>query len=213
MKSFYDIGKNLTDKVHHHRYDRFYPIFLESFRNQEFNMLEIGIYRGGSLSLWKEYFPNAKIYGVDVNLNWQDDRCVIYKFDQSNSDDLKKLTKTIPTCKLVVDDGSHQPHHQLITFLELFENLLDYGGIYIIEDIECNYWNPNANLYGYKIGHFNIIDYLKNIPDQINSEFSKRKNSLNISSITFGHNCVIVVKKTLEEIQLTQRVYRLKNKL
>ena len=48
MRSFYDIGYSLSDKVNHHRYDRFYPLFLESLRDQEFNMLEIGVWGGGS---------------------------------------------------------------------------------------------------------------------------------------------------------------------
>ena len=54
MKSFEEIGKKLTDKIHHHRYDRFYPQFLEPLRNRKFNMLEIGIDRLGSLKLWEE---------------------------------------------------------------------------------------------------------------------------------------------------------------
>ena len=67
MKSFYEIGSHLSDKVNHHRYDRFYPLFLESLRDQEFNMLEIGVWGGGSLQLWEEYFPKAYIHGVDIN--------------------------------------------------------------------------------------------------------------------------------------------------
>ena len=208
MKSFYDIGKNLTDKIYHHRYDRFYPMFLEPLRDQEFNMLEIGILEGGSLKVWEEYFPKANIYGVDINSKWVSDRCITYKFDQSNPKDLEEISKTIPKCKFIIDDGSHHPQHQLITFLELFENLLDEGGVYIIEDVECNYWKPDASIYGYTIGHFNIVDYLKSTPDQINNEFSKSKNTLNISTITFAHNCVIITKKTKEEIELLNRPYR-----
>ena len=208
MRSFYDIGINLTDKVYHHRYDRFYPMFLEPLRTLQFNMLEIGILEGGSLKVWEEYFPEANIYGIDINSKWVSDRCITYKFDQSKPEDLKKISKTIPKCKFIIDDGSHHPHHQLITFLELFENLLDEGGVYIIEDVECNYWKPDASIYGYTIGHFNIIDYLKSTPDQINNEFSKSKNTLNISTITFAHNCVIITKKTKEEIELLNRPYR-----
>lgn len=213
MKNFYDIGKNLTDKIYHHRYDRFYPTFLESLRSQEFNMLEIGILEGGSLQLWEKYFPQAQIYGVDINSEWKSDRCITYKFDQSNSNDLKQIVNTIPKCKFIIDDGSHHPYHQFITFIELFDNLLDYGGIYIIEDIECNYWSPTSSIYGYQIGHFNIMDYFKSTPDQINNEFSKKKNNLNISSITFAHNCIIITKQTLEEIELTKRSYRFETEL
>ena len=57
MRSFYEIGlESGTDKVTHHRYDRFYPLFLDNLRREEFSMLEIGIDQKKSLDLWKEYF-------------------------------------------------------------------------------------------------------------------------------------------------------------
>lgn len=209
MRSFFEIGNKITDKIDHHRYDRFYPRFLENLRAQEFNMLEIGIYEGGSLKLWEEYFPHAQIFGIDINYTeCESDRCQIYQFDQSKQEELKEASQTIPKCKFIIDDGSHNPHHQLITFLEFFENLLEYGGVYIIEDVELNYWDPEAPVYGYPTGHFNIIDYLKSVPDQINSEFSKLKNTLHISTITFAHNCIIITKKTEQEIEFTNRQYR-----
>jgi hypothetical protein len=214
MKSFYEIGSHLSDKVNHHRYDRFYPLFLESLRDQEFNMLEIGVWGGGSLQLWEEYFPKAYIHGVDINYDSYEgssERFTLHKFDQSNPNDLKKIVETVPKCKFIIDDGSHHPYHQFITFIELFENLLEPGGVYIIEDIECNYWqNPKSNIHGYEIGHFNTLDYFKNTLDQINSEFSNQKNYLNISTVTFAHNCIIITKQTPEETEISNRSYRFK---
>jgi hypothetical protein len=214
MKSFYEIGSHLSDKVNHHRYDRFYPLFLESLRDQEFNMLEIGVWGGGSLQLWEEYFLKAYIHGVDINYDSYEgssERFTLHKFDQSNPNDLKKIVETVPKCKFIIDDGSHHPYHQFITFIELFENLLEPGGVYIIEDIECNYWqNPKSNIYGYEIGHFNTLDYFKNTLDQINSEFSNQKNYLNISTVTFAHNCIIITKQTPEETEISNRSYRFK---
>ena len=200
------ISEGLTDKVSHHRYDRYYPIFLENLRNLKFNMLEIGIYEGGSLALWEKYFPFADIYGVDKNHEWRSERCKTFKLDQSKLSDLKIIVSEIPQCRLIIDDGSHHPVHQFNTFLELFQNLLLNGGVYIIEDIECNYWRPETNTYGYPIGHFNIIDYMK--PSRSHPEFTGRNNYLNISSITFAHNCVIIIKQTDEEIELSKRTYK-----
>ena len=214
MKSFYEIGLHLSDKVNHHRYDRFYPLFLESLRDQEFNMLEIGVWGGGSLQLWEEYFSKAYIHGVDINYDSYEgssERFTLHKFDQSNPNDLKKIVETVPKCKFIIDDGSHHPYHQFITFIELFENLLEPGGVYIVEDIECNYWqNPKSNIYGYEIGYFNTLDYFKNTLDQINSEFSNQKNHLNISTVTFAHNCIIITKQTPEETEISNRSYRFK---
>ena len=216
MKSFYEIGLNQpdkTDKVSHHRYDRFYPLFLESLRDQEFNMLEIGVGSGGSLRLWEEYFPKASIHGADVDYNYfeeSSERFTLHKFDQSNPNDLKEIVNTLPKCKFIIDDGSHHPHHQFTTFIELFKNLLEPEGVYIIEDIECNYWHPDSTIYGYEIGHFNILSYFKNTLDQINTEFSGKKNYLNISTVTFAHNCIIITKQIPEETEISNRPYRSK---
>ena len=216
MKSFYEIGLNQpdkTDKVSHHRYDRFYPLFLESLRDQEFNMLEIGVGSGGSLRLWEEYFPKASIHGADVDYNYfeeSSERFTLHKFDQSNPNDLKEIVNTLPKCKFIIDDGSHHPHHQFTTFIELFKNLLEPEGVYIIEDIECNYWHPDSTIYGYEIGYFNILSYFKNTLDQINTEFSGKKNYLNISTVTFAHNCIIITKQTPEETEISNKPYRAK---
>jgi spermidine synthase len=216
MKSFYEIGLNQpdkTDKVSYHRYDRFYPLFLESLRDQEFNMLEIGVGSGGSLRLWEEYFPKASIHGVDVDYNYfegSSERFTLHKFDQSNPNDLKEIVNTLPKCKFIIDDGSHHPHHQFTTFIELFKNLLEPEGVYIIEDIECNYWHPDSTIYGYEIGYFNILSYFKNTLDQINTEFSDKKNYLNISTVTFAHNCIIITKQTPEETEISNKPYRAK---
>jgi hypothetical protein len=213
VKTFKEIGQSVTDKITQHRYDRFYPMFLEPLRNQEFSMLEIGIDRGGSLSLWKEYFPYAKIFGADIHQEWKDERTTVIKCDQSSAFDLKILAQKVPKCKLIIDDGSHNPQHQMITFCELFKNALDFGGVYIIEDLECNYWHPDSSLYGYQVGHFNFIDFLKKLADEVNEEFSKRKNYFSISSVTFGHNCAIIKKQTEDEILISSRNYRFADKL
>ena len=208
MRNFEEIGRELTDKIHHHRYDRFYPQFLEPLRNKEFNMLEIGFGDGESLKLWKEYFPQAYINVIDIDYQLEDDRSKVFKLDQSKEDDLQYMVDNIPKCKFIIDDGSHHPYHQFITFVKLFDELLEDGGIYIIEDIECNYWSSTSKVYGYEIGHFNFMDLLKQYPDKINKEFTGVNNPLNLSSITFGHNCVIITKSTQEEVELKNRNYR-----
>jgi hypothetical protein len=213
MKSFKEIGIELTDKISYHRYDRFYPRFLESLRDEKFNMLEIGYGDGGSLKLWKEYFQKAHITVMDIGIEGKDDRSKIIKLDQSNKDHLQIMVDEMPKCKFIIDDGSHHPYHQFITFTKLFNELLEEGGIYIIEDIECNYWNSTSEVYGYEIGHFNFMDLLKQYPDKINNELTRGNNSLNLSSITFGHNCVIITKATSEEIELKSRQYRFKDQL
>ena len=72
-----------TDKVTHHGYHRFYPRFLEHMRSVEVSgggaMLEIGIDRTFSLSMWLEYFSHAHIYGLDIGVEDSGDRHTIFK--------------------------------------------------------------------------------------------------------------------------------------
>ena len=169
MENFYSIGLDKTDKISHHRYDRFYPTFLEPLRDQKFNMLEIGIDHLGSLNLWKKYFPKSFIYGIDIGIEYEDEQSKVFKLDQSSEQDLQFALNNIPQCQFIIDDGSHHPYHQYLTFIKLFPKLLKDGGVYIVEDVECNYWRPDTTIYGYNIGHFNFIDWVKGKIDCVGS--------------------------------------------
>lgn len=211
----YELGyKNNTDKILYHRYDRIYDKFLNSFKKEKVKLFEIGCgSEYASFKMWKEYFPNGMIYSMDIDEELETDRGVVYKGDQTNIEDLKRMVKTIGECDIIIDDGSHIPQHQISTFEYLFENMLKNGGIYIIEDIECSYWDPKKSLYGYEIGDENIISYFESLPHKINSEFSNYKNDKLISSITFYKNCIILTKMTLEEMEENKREYRFKEML
>lgn len=197
-----------TDKVTHHGYHYFYPKHLDVLRKDKFNMLEIGYDGGHSCRMWEEYFPHANVYAMDINIEGQFNNHIVFKGDQSNFNDLKRVTDAIGSTRFILDDGSHHPTHQIETFNFLFKNLLEPGGIYIIEDVECNYWNSESEIYGYRIGFFNAVDYTKKLIEHINSEFSGIQNKLGISSITYGQNCIIITKQTEEEKNYFNRGYR-----
>ncbi|OIN55431.1 hypothetical protein BLX24_30905, partial [Arsenicibacter rosenii] len=199
--TFLELGyKAGTDKVTHHGYHFFYPSFLDKMRDEAFNLLEIGYGSGESVAMWCEYFPACNFFCIDINTEMvYNDRCRVIKADQSNRNDLEKIVNQLGSARVIVDDGSHNPKHQFDTFCYLFEHLLEEGGTYIIEDIETNYWHPNAVLYGYQIGNFNLMKNISICQDMINQEFSKVQNTLNISTITYGQNCIVITKRTKEE--------------
>lgn len=202
----YDLGiKYDTDKVTHHEYHTVYDFFLKSLYNNTGSILEVGIYSGKSLKMWKELFPNAFIYGMDIGRGYSGERFDVIKGDQSNITDLNRVKDTIQNNNVffINDDGSHIPEHQLLTFNILFPALCE-GGVYIIEDIETSYWT-RGGLYGYqtRYGYKNpnsIIEIFKEVADSINTEFAgKRPNRVehheSIGSITFSRNCIIITKK------------------
>jgi len=122
---------------------------------------------GESLNLWRDYFPKANIYGLEINQEYKNDKIYVMKGNQNKINDLKKLVEITKECDVILDDGSHVPSHQLKSFNYLFENCLKKGGVYIIEDIETSYWKreKGAKLYGYNINagfnsKNNIVKYI-----------------------------------------------------
>lgn len=232
---FYKGLKYKTDKITHHGYHRFYDFFLKQFKNKKINLLEIGIDDGRSLQMWRDYFPDGKIYGFDLKKSTKySDKKNIYEItgDQSSGNDLENIIKEIKCCDIIIDDGSHVPEHQLFSFNILFKNLLKEGGVYIIEDIETSYWT-NSELYGYKINSGlkskkNIVNIFKDVVDVVNATFIDKnkikeiKNNspidfdvLNkISYIMFGQNCIIINKMTEEEYNFYyKKEYRFKSNI
>lgn len=209
MNDFYELGKKYdTDKVTHHGYQFFYPRYLEPLRDRAFKMLEIGYGTGASARMWEEYFPKAEVFVMDISAIGKDGRHHVIPGDQGNIADLRRVAEAVGSARLVVDDGSHHPFHQFETFNFFFRNLVEPGGTYIIEDVECNYWNPEATTYGYRIGFFNAVEASTKLIDMINSEFSGKRNDLEISSIAYGQNCIVVTKQTDDEKRYFDRDYR-----
>lgn len=128
-----------TDKNTVHSYLPYYDELLGKFAGKPVNLLEIGIFVGGSILLWKNYFaPESTIIGMDVYLGGinedytrMDNVSIIYKdINSCNESFLKPLMFDV-----IVDDGSHYLAHQLHTF-RTFKNRLNPGGVLIIEDIQ-----------------------------------------------------------------------------
>lgn len=100
-------------------------------------VLEIGVQTDRSIKMWEEFFPNAVIYGIDIDpdcINFTGGRKKIFIGDQS---DEKLLQKVLDDAggyfDIIIDDGSHRVYHQLKSFDFLFPNLSSHG-IYVIED-------------------------------------------------------------------------------
>ena len=131
--------KNLTDKAGCHSYEYYYPKILSQFENtNNFNMMEIGIYKGGSVATWAELFPKGRIYGVDRDINRLEmdldtyGNITLLKGSQNDANTFK----TIKDIKfnVIIDDCSHQVNDQISSF-NILKNNISPGGIYIIEDI------------------------------------------------------------------------------
>ena len=203
-----------SDKIQHHGYHRFYPRYLDQFQNKSIQMLEIGIDQEESMKLWIEYLPQAHIHGIDIKPYESSDRITMHQIDQSDSSQLDAFeAKYKNHFEFIIDDGSHVPAHQILTLSRLW-NCLKEGGIYIIEDVETNYWGK-SEIYGYQFDSKspNLYDYLKAAPHHINAEFNSKSAIRHgvfdeLETISFGHNCIILEKKRASNIRFYDRSYR-----
>jgi hypothetical protein len=123
------------------KWDHYFDIYdrhLAKFRGTEMSLLEVGVYSGGSLGMWKAYFgTGCRVYGVDVEeacAAYEDESVEIFIGDQVDRDFWTRLKGQLPPVDVVIDDGGHAPEQQLATLEEMLPHLRP-GGVYICEDI------------------------------------------------------------------------------
>jgi len=144
-----------------HGYGRAYDKHLYSGRESVKKVLEIGT-RQGSVMLWLDYFPNAKIYGIDlIDPKVSHERFTYENVDQSNRAQLEKFfDENGSDFDIIVDDGLHAAYEQQVSLDVCFDKVTP-GGFYIIEDMHCQreeekdgpHYRPtvNTNMDMYKL--------------------------------------------------------------
>ena len=133
-----DLGlKYATDKsTITHCYLDNYAKYFESWRDKEFTLLEIGVAAGNSIRMWREYFPKAKVYGIDINPDCAGEG--IFIGSQADLDFMASVMTKIGAPDIIISDGSHVGDEEVITFKMLFPLLKD-GGLYFLEDTHTLY--------------------------------------------------------------------------
>jgi hypothetical protein len=126
----------------------------------------IGVQTGASIKMWADYFPNARLVGIDIDPRcgqFATNRIQIITGGQENPEIAKWLAGAYPEgFDIVVDDGSHVGEHQLAS-LNLYFPLVKAGGLYIVEDLHCAY---SPKFLGNTDRKF--TDVLKDLVDHVN---------------------------------------------
>jgi hypothetical protein len=155
---FHAYGSDKCPQIFH-SYSEHYHSLLCDRRAAVRNVVEIGVGSSGlmkpivgeryvvgaSLRAWRDYFPHAHIYGLDIDRQtfFADERITCLYADQSRPDSLEKAVEDIHRRNgdagfdLVVDDGSHLIA-DMTTSYNVLHQYLTAGGLYIIEDIKKN---------------------------------------------------------------------------
>jgi hypothetical protein len=131
--------KALKPMAYLERYERHFSPMRSSVRT----VLELGIHEGESLLMWRDYFPDAIIAGLDINASPIDgERLRAYRGSQ---DDLELLDRIAAECApegfdIIIDDCAHIGKLAKRSFWHLFDNRLKETGVYVIEDWGTGYW-------------------------------------------------------------------------
>lgn len=146
-----------------------YEFILGQYVGRPITFIEIGVFNGGSLHMWREYFGSAaRIIGVDLNpvaLELEADGFEIYIGNQEKKDFWVDLKKKIGAADIILDDGGHKNGQQIATLFYGVELIRD-GGVIVIEDTHTSYFRRFGNP-----SPFSFINYSKKIIDVINSRF------------------------------------------
>lgn len=132
-----DLGERFQPTKRYHHYLPYYWMHLRDIREQVRVVVEIGVESDRSVRMWEAFFPNATIVGIDVNpacRAYESGRVRIFIGPQQDTAFLARCLADIGAPPdVVIDDGSHRPADQMITFNYLFPRLSDHG-VYVVED-------------------------------------------------------------------------------
>jgi hypothetical protein len=199
------VGYYDTDKHYEHNYlklvydDLFLPI-----KDEVKTFIEIGVNNGGSILMWRDYFQNSKVLGLDNNLPYckerkegkDMDRVELIDLDQSIPELLEEFSKSHNNIDVIIEDGSHKMYDQQITLAKLFKTLKS-GGLYILEDLHtsleapipekywCNWGDPTKTLTLDMLNNFNVTGKIES--DYMDEEEKQYLNE-NILSIKIYQN-------------------------
>jgi hypothetical protein len=121
----------------HDYFNIVYTPILEKLRLKSLKILEIGVRKGSSLRVWKDYFRHGIVYGIDIDKETMiedEPRIKTFLADQTDKEALQKIAQKYGPFDIIIDDGSHWYEHQIISFFSLWD-FVKPGGFYFIEDV------------------------------------------------------------------------------
>lgn len=196
-----------TDKsTKHHGYTLVYEKFFEKFRDSDILLIECGYgsyhfanQGGHGARTWRDYFKNARIVSTDIYPKTNiPDGVMFYQGSQDDPDFWKLVTTAHGSPEIFIDDASHICSKTVATFKAMFP-LMASGGIYVIEDLETNYWRDIASdgqdFEGGLKREGTMVEFLKSLIDDVNSPYSGVPNNFEIESLHIYTKIAFIVKK------------------
>jgi hypothetical protein len=188
-------------------------------RARPIRLLEIGVYHGGSLRMWRENLhPQTVIVGIDINPDCKqfddpDNNVHVRIGGQQDPNFLQEVNAEFGPFDVILDDGSHMTSHMVDSFRSLFLSALAEPGAYIVEDVHSNYWKP------YRNSSMSFVDFIAVLVDAMHAHYPDAEGELNfrtdrtsrlrevsvpritpkLSSIEI-HDSIVVIRKTSRDL-------------
>jgi len=183
LRDYFDAGEGPLVHKWLHYFDIYHQWF-QAWRDQPVTVLELGVFHGGSLRMWRDYFGGqARIVGVDVDPRCAalaDDRIEVHIGDQEDREFLRRLRDEVGPIDIVIDDGGHSMRQQIVTFEELF-SAVRAPGLYLVEDTHTSYWEEYG---GEHLEPSSFIEYAKGWIDQLHAHHSRDLERLSVTDVT-----------------------------
>jgi hypothetical protein len=136
LRAFFEARRSGPGIWKWNHYFDLYHRHLARFIGRSPHVMEIGVYSGGSLDMWREYFgKGCRIYGVDLQpacKAYEREDTRIFIGDQGDRQFWRSLE--LPALDVLIDDGGHRPEQQIATLEEMLPRLSP-GGVFLCEDI------------------------------------------------------------------------------
>jgi hypothetical protein len=166
--------------IKHTSYFHVYENLLTPFRGKDITFVEVGVYNGGSLFMWRDFFgPKARIIGVEFNpdaKHWESEGFEIHIGDQSDANFWRDFYTKVGPVDVVLDDGGHSNAQQIVTVAESVAHIND-GGMIVVEDTHASYLAQFGNPSKYS-----FMNYAFDVVHSINNRFPLVKSSNNLLS-------------------------------
>ena len=144
----------------YHGYAELYEKYFEHLYGVGASLLEIGIGSGASLTMWRQWFYKAKIFGIDNTVCPEVPGTTSLFGSQNDVPFLTGVAEKHGPFDAVIDDGSHRWSDQITAFQTLWR-FVNPNGWYVIEDLHCSYWEDC------RYGDQSITDFLKHLMDEL----------------------------------------------
>ncbi|GEM_PF-1152038 len=204
-----------TDKFGYHDYTPNYYALFRHLKDAPVRLLEIGVGgyqdadRGGeSLEVWRDFFPNGQIVGLDIQKKEMDlgPRVTILQGSQVDAGFLAEAVRAHGPFDIIIDDGSHQNEHVVTSFGLLFQTLAA-GGIYVAEDVQTSFFPRFGG--SLEMEAPNSVGFFRDLFSALATGGDIPKNAENIARIERFHNMVAIAKAPLAEGRATSEKHRL----